>query len=285
MTTAPSARGLRLLLPLGLALAAALSVFHVFDWLSRPVLSPLLDAPAEEVASGFATRAGAAFAVSKAINAALSFAEEVTVTGDAVFVEASARPAALLRPISNLVDQFARIMLIVAASALLIEVLLHFGAGYGTGLVLALPFALFACTGSLAAPPSPRDCGGLPTPPSFSPWSSVWRCLLALGATGATSARFLADRYRQANAGLEVLRTKTDATADVAGEADSNGWTASCGRVKDASPMVSETFDDTFHDVATLITVFLQTVHLPLLLVLALWRGLTMIAARDERAG
>jgi hypothetical protein len=133
----------RLKLPALLALLAALSLLHVADRVARPLLAPV-DDRAEVVVSGIATRAAAAFAVSKTINAALSFAEEVTISGSVVVVEGSVQPAALLKPVNNLVDQFARVMLAVAASALAIELLLHIGAGYGTWILLALPLLLFA---------------------------------------------------------------------------------------------------------------------------------------------
>ncbi len=273
-------------LPLALALAAVLSLFHVFDWLARPVLGPLLDAPAEEVAQGIALRAGAAFAVSKTINAALSFAEEVTVTGDAFIVEGSVHPAALLKPVNNLVDQFARIMLVVAASALLIEFLLHIGAGYGTWVLLALPLALFAVHASA------RGTSLAPRIRRLAAFALLLAVLVrvalpvALVTTGAISDRFLADRFEQANAGMEVLRDKSDQAAEAAEVAEDGSWTKSVlDSVRSAFAIVREKFGETFTNIVTMVTVFvLETIVLPVVVVLALWRGLFLVAARGERS-
>ncbi len=272
------------LLLLGLVLATLLSLLHVFDRMSEPLLDPL-DTGAEAVAAGIGERAAQAFLVSKGINAALSFAERVTVTGDVFILEGSVQPAAALTPINNLVDQFARIMLVVAASALLIEFLLHIGAGYGTSVLLALPLALFALgllsQGRSYAPAIRRVA-------CFTAVVAVLVRLalpLALVVTGAVADHYLAERYREANAGLEVLRVRTDAAADAAAVAEDKTWTASVVEAVQATfAMVRETFDDTFKDVVTMVTVFfLETVLLPLLIVLALWRSLGLLMARAER--
>ena len=281
----PVTRLRRHLLPLLLLLAALLSVLHVFDWLSRPLLRPL-DTRAEAVAEGIALRAGAAFALSKTINAALSFAEDVTVSGSAVFVQASAQPGAILKPVNNLVDQFARIMLVVAAGALLIEILLHIGAGYGASLLLALPLlalaALALARGTRWAPRLRRLAWGTAV------LAVVVRLALplALLATGAVSDRFLSDRYAAATAGLGDLEAKSAAAAAAAQIAEEKSWTQSVtDGVKSTFAMIGETFTGTFHDVVTMVTVFfVETVLLPLLLVLALWRGLAFLVPRPQRA-
>lgn len=268
----------RLLASIALLLAAALSMMHVVDTLSRPVLEPL-DLRAEAVAEGIALRAGAAFAVSKTINAALSFAEEVTVTGSAFVVEGSMQPAAVLKPINNLVDQFARIMLVVAASALLIEILLHIGAGYGTWVLLAAPLALFAVGMLRPEVVWARRIMGVAR--AAMVLAVVLRLALpvALMLTGAISETFLLDRYDDARAGLEVLRDTSDAAAGAAEDADESGWTGQVSSaVSQALTLVGESFGNTFHNVVTLVTVFfMETVLLPLAIVFGLYRGLKLL--------
>lgn len=278
-------RSRRGILAAALAVAAILALLHVFDRLATPLLAPL-DSRAEAIAQGIAVRAGAAFAVSKTINAALSFAEEVTLSGSAVFVEASAQPGAILKPVNNLVDQFARIMLVVAAAALLMELLLHIGAGYGTSLALALPLlflaALLLVRGTRWAPRLRRLA-----------WATAVLAVvvrlalpLALLATGAVSDRFLAGRYAEANAGLGALEAQSAAAADAAEAAEEESWTRSVTEgVAHAFSLVGETFSGVFHDVVTMVTVFfLETALLPLLLVLALWRGLAFLVPRGRPA-
>ncbi len=274
----------RILLALALLAAAILSSVNFVDWLARPVLGPL-DVRAEQVIKDVAGRAAAAFAVSKTINAALSFAEEVTVSGGVVFLEGSMQPAAALAPVNNLVDQFARIMLVVAATALLIELLLQIGAGFGTSLLLALTLLLFAvhafARGAAVAPRIKRlayFAGVLVV---------VVRVVLPLTlvATGAISDRFLDDHYQSANQGLQLLETRTDAYADAAEAAESESWAETLkDSVRRAYALVRETFADTFQDVVTIVTVFaLETIVLPLLIALMLWRSLLLMTLRGER--
>lgn len=274
----------RLLISIGLLVAAALSLLHAVDTLAGPALAPL-DTRAEAVAEGIAVRAGAAFAVSKTINAALSFAEEVTITGSAFVVEGSMQPAAVLRPVNNLVDQFARIMLVVAASALLIEILLHIGAGYGTWILLAIPLALFAV--GILRPDAAWGQRVLRVARDAAVLAVVLRLALpvALMLTGAVSDRFLADRYDDASAGLEVLQETSDAAAGAAEEANATGWTGQVREaVTQALSLVSESFGNTFHNVVTLVTVFLmETVLLPLAIVFLLYRGLYLLFGRHSR--
>ena len=61
-----------------LALLAVLSLLHVVEFVARPLLAPV-DSRAEAVVSGIATRAAAAFAISKTIERGASFAEDVTI--------------------------------------------------------------------------------------------------------------------------------------------------------------------------------------------------------------
>ncbi|MFO1142784.1 MAG: hypothetical protein U1E59_10380 [Amaricoccus sp.] len=270
-----------------LMLAAVLSLFHVVDKVAGPVLGPLLDAPADEVAQEIAIRAGKAFAVSKTINAALSFAEKVTVTGDAFIVEGSIQPAAALTPINNLIDQFARIMLVVAASALTIDLLLKIGAGYGTWLLLAFPLILFAASmalGHLAWAPRVRRVAWFALVVAV-----VVRLALpiALVTTGAVSDHYLAEHYRNANAGLELLQSKTDAAAVAVDAAESKGWVAAVkDAVTGAFSAVKESFTGTFDDIVTMVTIFfLETVVLPLAIILALWRGTFLLLSPGVRRG
>jgi hypothetical protein len=256
----------------------------VADWVARPLLAPI-DNRAEAVAQAIAVRAGAAFAVSKTINAALSLAEHVTVSANVVLVEGSVQPAALLTPVNDLVEQFARIMLAVAGSALLIELLLHIGAGYGTWVLLAVPLALFALG---AAMPARFQAARVKRLAYFAILVAVLVRIalpLALVATGAISDRYLAERYQAANAGLEVLQTKTADAADAAQTAEDEGWTTMVlGSVKRAMAVIRESFGNTFQDVVTIVTVFfMETVVLPLLIVLALWRGLFLLLPRSGR--
>jgi hypothetical protein len=248
---------------------------------ARPLLAPV-DSRAELVVSGIATRAAAAFAVSKTINAALSFAEEVTISGSVVVVEGSVQPAALLKPVNNLVDQFARVMLAVAASALVIELLLHIGAGYGTWILLALPLLLFAA--ARLSPGAPWAARVLRVARATAILAVVVRLAvpLSLVLTGFVSDSYLAARYETASAGLEVLRETSDAAAGAVEEADALSW---AGHVRQAVThtltLVGESFGNTFHDVVTLVTVFvMETVLLPLLIVAALYRGLHLLLER-----
>jgi hypothetical protein len=167
----------------------------------------------------------------------------------------------------------------------MIELLLKIGAGYGTWLVLALPFLLFAATMWFTnAPWTPRV--------RRLAWFTLTFALvvrlalpMALMATGAVSDRYLADRYQSANAGLQVLQTKTDAAAAAAEAADSKGWLATVkDSVTGAFAAVKQSFGDTFNDVVTLVTVFvLETVLLPIGIVLVLWRSLLLVTSNAGR--
>lgn len=272
------------LVSLGLVLAALLSFFHVFDFVARPLLRPL-DSQARAVVDGIAFRAGTAFAVSKTINAALSFAEDVTITGSAFVVEGSVQPAALLKPVNNLVDQFARIMLAVAASALVIEILLRIGAGYGTWILVTLPLGLFAAaTFRPQAAWAPRI---LRVARATAVLAVVVRLALplALGLSGSVSDRFLADRYHDASAGLDVLSEASDTAAEAVQEANAASWPGKLrSAVSGALSLVGESFSDTFHNIVTLVTIFfMETILLPLMILFLLYRGLHLLTARRDR--
>lgn len=264
-----------------LAILALFSLLHVVDLVLRPFLGRV-DARAEEVAQGIALRAGTAFAVSKTINAALSMMEEVTLTGSAVVVGGSLHPAAFLKPINNLVDQFARIMLVVAAGALLMELLLHLGAGYGTSVVLAAPLALLAFH---FARPDAAFCPRARRLGTFLLILAVvvrFALPVALIVTGSISDRYLAERYEAATRGLEHLQEQADAAAAAA---EDQGWGRSVlDAVTGSVDAIRASFSSTFDDVVTMVTVFfLETVLLPLSVILAIWRGLILVTASDGR--
>jgi hypothetical protein len=256
------------------------------------ILAPLgldaLDRTARETVRGVMVRAGAAFAISKTINAALSIAQEITLSAS-VFVGASVNPARFLEPVNNLVDQFALVMLLAAAAAAAIEILLALGTAVGARLILPLALVLLALSQLLPAPrPAAARLARLGA--SAMLLALVVRLVLplALAMTGALSDRFLEERYTRATAGIEQVERRAE---DAAGQAaadpslfqQSREWTESIWRT---TSLIGESFDSLFEDVVTLVTVFLlETVLLPLAILWLGYRALLVLIAPAAGTG
>jgi hypothetical protein len=285
---------------------AILSFSHAIDLVAKPLLGGWLDVGASDVMGDIARRAAAAFAVSKSINAALSFVQEVTISGS-IIVGGSLRPASFLDPINNLIDQFALAMLVAAAAALLIQVMLAIGAAWGFSIVLGGALLLFALrsAGAKRNWPWMRRVGQLA--PATLTVALVMRLALPLAIllTGVVSDRFLVERYGAATAGLQQIQAEANeatsgakATKEATSEAEAtdldaaedSGWLPDSvarvtGPVKSAVVMVGISFGDLFQNVVTVIAVFvLETMLLPLTLVWLLYRGGLMLA-RPARPG
>jgi hypothetical protein len=255
------------------------------------ILAPLgldaLDQTAQETVRGVMLRAGAAFAISKTINAALSFAQEITLSAS-VFVGASVNPVRFLEPVNNLVDQFALVMLLAAAAAAAIEILLALGTVLGARLILPLALVLLALSQLFPSRPAAARLARIGA--SAMLLALVLRLVLpfALALTGALSDRFLEERYVRATAGIEQVERRAE---DAAGQAaadpslfrQSREWTESIWRT---TALIGESFDSLFEDVVTLVTVFLlETVLLPLAIVWLGYRTLLVLIAPASGAG
>ena len=274
--------------PLVLAGLVLLCVSGGLELIASPLAGPL-DRRAEEVVDGIAARAAITFAIARSINAALSFAQEISVSFGLV-IEGSVNPAKALEPIDDLIEQFAGIMLAVAVAALVLKVLLGIGAAWGVSVVLAAALAVLCletASRHRRLPWTPR-LGRLGI--SLLLVAFVLRLALpsALVATDAISNHFLAEPYAEAEADLRMIESKAEAASDAvrAGSAsdEEDGWfsrnaAAASAMIKGAFGAVADAFGNAFGNVVTLVTVFLfETVLLPAGLVWLFYRGfLTMV--------
>lgn len=289
----------------GFALLAALCAVGLVEALLGPALLAALDAKAHAVVQDITLRAGAAFAISKTINAALSFAQEVTISGGIGVAGASANPARFLEPVNNLVDQFALVMLAAAAAAAVIDVLMTLGGAWGIALFLPVGLGLLAVrwVGEAFGWSGARRFGRLGL--SVVVLALVARIGLPLAVllTGTISDQFLAERYDRANAGLQLVEEQAEAAAGEAARLEQgavaapaepgiwgNLWDLGSGAargltdVTGALSLLGASFDGLFDDVVTLVTVFLlETLVLPLLLVWLLYRGLAVLLLAGRR--
>jgi hypothetical protein len=286
---------LQQMIPFALLVAALLFYFGAADLLVRGLrLDMLVDVPAQDVIHDVAVRAAAAFAVSKTINAALSFVEEITVSGS-FFVGASFNPASFLEPVNNLVDQFALVMLMVAASAALIGLLLTVGKAVGLSVVVPVALLLFALQRA-------GDAYGWKWMPKLHRLAMAAIVLafvvrialpLAVVLTGQISDRYFAEPFAEANSGLKLVEERAQEVASavvVEGGSEegfigriSDGAADAGNAVKNAMSMVRESFDGLFSNVVTMITIFvLETVLLPLALVWLLYRIFRVLTGIGE---
>jgi hypothetical protein len=265
-----------------LVVAALLCFLQVFDQIAEPLAGPLLDISAENVVNGIAARAATAFALSKTINGALSFAEEIAVSGGFI-VEGSMHPGSVLAPVNNLVDQFARLMLVVAAAALFLKLLLHIGAALGTSLLLAIVLGLFALQQALGPVELKARVKRLANLALILVVVARLLLPISLALTGLLSETFLADRFDQASTSLASMEEKAQEAATAAEE---ESWAKRIGRsVAGYFAAVRDSFGDLFQSVVTMITIFfMETVFLPLVLAFALYRGASALIGRRRDA-
>jgi hypothetical protein len=284
LATASGPAGVAVLLLIGAALFAA----GVAEALLGGLGLDALDRSAQSTVREVTLRAGAAFAISKTINAALSFAQEISISANVLVAGGSFHPARFLEPVNNLVDQFAFVMLVVAASAAALEVLLAVGAGVGGAVLLpagllVLAAGLFLRSRGYRASDRLARLGGLVLLIAL-----VVRLALpvALALTGAISDRYLHERYATASSNLQIVEGRAEAAASEARRleeaADDPGFLErqreNAAAVRRALALVGENFDSLFDDVVTLVTVFLlETLVLPLLLAWATYRGLRLL--------
>lgn len=281
------------------ALFAALVLFCVVglaDMVARPILAPI-DAKAEQIIDDIAIRAAATFAISRTINAALSMAEEVSVSAGFVF-EGSMKPMSWLEPVNNLIEEFAGIMLAVAVAALILKILLSIGTAWGVSVILALSPAAF-CLQTLG-----KDRPWLWRPRLARLGSSLLLLAFvlrlafptAIFATNLLSEEFLQHRYEAAQAELELIKSKAEDASTAASDADETdnaekSWfsdkaTAAGEMVKRAFGAVRDVFGQAFQSVVTLVTVFLfETMLLPVVLVWLLYRAALTLTGPSLRDG
>ena len=123
--------------------SARASIVLLATAICAAVIATELIPAARVVMDGVVLRATAAFAVSRGINAALSFVQEISVEGSLVIFGGAFKPLSFLDPINNLVDQFAQTMLLVAAVALVSDFLLRIGEAFGLWVLLPISLLLF----------------------------------------------------------------------------------------------------------------------------------------------
>jgi len=277
--------------PIVLGAFALLCLTGVIDSVLRP-LSAHFDRGAEEVVDDIAARAAVAFAISRSINAALSFAEEVTISAG-VLIEGSVNPAKVLEPVNNLIEQFADIMLAVAIAALMLKILLGVGAAWGVSVFLAAALVVFCLEG--LARNRPRLWKPRMERLGFALLLLAFLLRLALPAalfaTHAVSEHFLADRYAEAEDSLRSIQSKAEAASSAVREADEvtaedggGSWFAgkaasAVDLVRKAFGAVSDVFGGAFESVVAIATVFLfETMLLPVALVLLIYRAFLTLA-------
>jgi len=283
-----------------LAIAAALGAVEEFaGWLG----AGSIDAGALAEIEDLRNRAAAAFAIGKTINAAISVAKEVTVSGGVGLAGMAVSPGQVLDPIDDLIEQFATAMLLVAMAAQLVDVLLPIGIAWGLGPVLAA--AAFVLAGAILL----RQTGLAGAARGLLRFGRVLLALavllrfgipLASLATDLVAAEFLDSRFAAAQEGIGSLAEQADVVAETAREVRLEPHDEGLiGRLVDrmsgglaelgaALALLRANFDQTFQDVVTLLVVFLlETLLLPLLFLWLGWRLFRGIVAnaRERRSG
>lgn len=283
-----------------LAVAAALgAVEEVAGWLG----AGRIDAGALAEVEDLRNRAAAAFAIGKTINAAISVAKEVTVSGGVGLAGMAVSPGQVLDPIDDLIEQFSTAMLLVAMAAQLVDVLLPIGIAWGLGPILAL--AAFVIAGAILLRQT-RLAGAARGLLRFGRVLLALAVLLRFGiplaslATDWVAAEFLDSRFAAAQEGIGSLAEQADAVAETARDVRLEGEDEGLiGRLFDrmsgglaelgaALALLRANFDKTFQDVVMLLVVFLlETLLLPLLFLWLGWRLFRGIAAsgRERRSG
>ena len=283
-----------------LAIAAALGAVEEFaGWLG----AGSIDAGALAEIEDLRNRAAAAFAIGKTINAAISVAKEITVSGGLGLAGMAVSPGQVLDPIDDLIEQFATAMLLVAMAAQLVDVLLPIGIAWGLGPVLAA--AAFVLAGAILL----RQTGLAGAARGLLRFGRVLLALavllrfgipLASLATDLVAAEFLDSRFAAAQEGIGSLAEQADVVAETAREVRLEPHDEGLiGRLVDrmsgglaelgaALALLRANFDQTFQDVVTLLVVFLlETLLLPLLFLWLGWRLFRGIvaSARERRSG
>src|SRR5690606_11320157 len=201
-----------------LAIAAALgAVEELAGWLG----AGRIDAGALAEIEDLRNRAAAAFAIGKTINAAISVAKEITVSGGLGLAGMAVSPGQVLDPIDDLIEQFATAMLLVAMAAQPVDVLLPIGIAWGLGRVLAAAACVLAGAIRLRQTGLAGAARGL---------LRFGRVLLALAvllrfgiplaslATDLVAAEFLDSRFAAAQEGIGSLAEQADVVAETARE-------------------------------------------------------------------
>jgi hypothetical protein len=232
---------------------------------------------AVEVMNGIMLKAAAAFAVAKTINAALSMAQEASLSGSFI-VGGSFHPAAFLDPVDDLVEQFAGVMLAVSVAAAVLEISLRIGGSLAMmGLLAGSAAVLLLEPGPGRLPERVRSLahGGL-----LIASLGLVGLPVAVGLTDQASRHFLAAPYAEAERGLLAVEAQTAEAAEeaVADPGESVGFLDGVRRAGGGAlakmRAVADGFSTLFGDIVTMIAVFaLQTVLLPLLLAWLTYRG------------
>lgn len=268
-----------------LAVAAALGAV---GWLAGQLGGDRIDASALSEIGELRNRAVVAFTIAKTINAALSVAEEVTVSGGVGVAGVGVSPGQVLDPVDDLIEQFSIAMLIVAVIAQSLEMLLPIGAAWGFGPILATALFALALGVLLGSAGSERAAGASRR---FGRALIVLALLFRFGVPAATVAtdwvasEFLDGRYAAAQEGIGTLAERADAVAESAREVQVEGESEGLiGRFVDrmsgglsdlgaALSLLRTNFDEAFQDIVTLLVVFLlETLLLPLFFLWLAWR-------------
>lgn len=264
-----------------LVIALALGV-TTLAWLSP------LDQYAQTQAQAGLRRALATFAVARALNGVISVAQGTEVAVEPAGVGLTFTPGQVLDPINDLVEQFSSLMLMASVSFGVQGALLAIGGHWLLSLLMTMVLGAWLWRSVRGNESTILD--------RILLLLILVRFAIPMAALGsdATFHLFLADRYQQSQAALSLsgdtlgeLATPVPpepVQASLGGRlqrwwseaGDTLDITARLQRLQDAAASVTE------HIVELIVVFLLQTLILPLLLLLALWKGtLTLLRIRN----
>ena len=251
-----------------LLLLALTALILFFSWL------PHTNSSAERNVKSGLTRSLTAFGVARTLGAGVSLVQSLQVSGSFFIASGSVGVGEVLRPLNELIDAFAKVMLAASVSFGIQLVLLKIGAHWGVSLLVSVAVLYAALRHWNGGAPSSRALKGVlmivlmvrfAVPVAANGSEAVYRTFMSRADTTELSAMQAASPAFLGELGLDSSGEPPPAK---------KGALASVVHAKDAIRKAATGWTD---NIVHLISSFLlQTVLLPLAFLFLVWRGSRM---------